>query len=184
MLTAGLAPAPAPRVRSVVQRDGRRPRPFENASRAHSGEIPSVRLNAMDPDRAFAILDLARSATEAEVDSAFKERVKTAHPDAAGGSNGAMKELNEARVVALALLERSLVVIASAITAPLSAQMARRAPRAGRPTRAWGDRHPRRPRQDGPKVGTPAYSRIGRRRFLIHQRRHELRYSTHEPYGP
>lgn len=80
----------------------------------------------MEPDRAFAVLDLTRSATEAEIDSAYREKARGAHPDAEGGSDAAMKELNEARDVALAIArERSLVVIASAITAPLTAQMAR-----------------------------------------------------------
>ena len=44
-----------------------------------------------------AVLGVARTATRDEIEAAFREKSKTAHPDKAGGSQEAMANLTEAR---------------------------------------------------------------------------------------
>jgi hypothetical protein len=43
------------------------------------------------------VLGVPRGASQEEIDSAYREQAKKAHPDADGGSQEAMQELNEAR---------------------------------------------------------------------------------------
>lgn len=59
----------------------------------------------MTEQETFAVLGLEPSAGEAEVKKAYRERAKTAHPDA-GGSDEAMTSLNEAYEAALKFIER------------------------------------------------------------------------------
>ena len=48
------------------------------------------------PEQWWQVLGLTASATAAEIDRAYREKAKTAHPDA-GGSGAAMSRLNAAR---------------------------------------------------------------------------------------
>lgn len=54
--------------------------------------------NAESP---YSILGVSRNATREEIEAAFREKAKRAHPDC-GGSNEEMQRLNEARQHALA----------------------------------------------------------------------------------
>lgn len=55
--------------------------------------LPAPR-SANDP---WGLLGIRPGATEAEIDAAYREKAKKAHPDAPGGSVEAMQALNEAR---------------------------------------------------------------------------------------
>jgi hypothetical protein len=80
----------------------------------------------MEFEEAFRRLGLALTATEAEIQDAYRGESKAAHPDAGGGSEEAMKELNAAKDIALGVArDRSLIVIATAVTGPLTAQLDR-----------------------------------------------------------
>jgi len=50
---------------------------------------------------ALEVLGLASGASAADIEAAYREKAKTAHPDKAGGSAEAMAELNAARSMAL-----------------------------------------------------------------------------------
>jgi hypothetical protein len=58
--------------------------------------LPPPRSVSTDP---WELLGIRPGATEAEIDAAYREKAKKAHPDAPGGSVEAMQALNEARVV-------------------------------------------------------------------------------------
>jgi curved DNA-binding protein CbpA len=47
------------------------------------------------------VLALKPGASDAEIEAAYQEKAKAAHPDRPGGSHGAMTRLNEARGRAL-----------------------------------------------------------------------------------
>ena len=52
------------------------------------------------PKSPWDVLGVPRGASQDEIDAAYRQRAKTAHPDA-GGSSDAMQALNEAREAAL-----------------------------------------------------------------------------------
>lgn len=57
--------------------------------------LPPPRSGSTDP---WDLLGIRPGATEAEIDAAYREKAKKAHPDTPGGSVEAMQALNEARV--------------------------------------------------------------------------------------
>lgn len=56
--------------------------------------LPSPRSESADP---WGVLGIRPGATEAEIDAAYRQKARTAHPDAPGGSEEAMQALNVAR---------------------------------------------------------------------------------------